>query len=324
MGLAELIGYVESLRQRAGADELPSRYRGVMLGLAAGNALGLHVEGEARESIEQRFPGGVREVDAAEVRRPWDDDLAQAMLLAEALLAHGALDPDDVARRLVEWREEGGRGIGVQTASVITLFEEGVPPAAAARRVWEESERKAAGNGALVRCPPVALYFRNEPASLVQQSAVSAQITHADPRCIWSAVAFNVALAAALAGERPDLAELAELLAGAGAVRTVVDTVAKAGQGFLEARALDGRHMGYTLVALDVGLWCLARAKDFEDTLSAVVSAGGDTDTNGAVAGAALGAIFGADAIPERWLGRIRDTDLVEETADALCDHASV
>lgn len=324
MALAELIGYVDSMRSRADLDDLPPRYRGVMLGLAAGNALGLQVEGEARESIEERFPGGVREVDAAEVRRPWDDDLAQAMLLAEALLEQGALDPADVARRLVDWRAENGRGIGVQTAAAIALFEEGVAPADAARRVWEASERKAAGNGALMRCPPVALYFRNEPAGLVQQTAVSAGITHVDPRCIWSAVALNVALSAALAGERPDLAELAELLAGAGAVRTVVDTVAKAGQGFLESRSLDGRHMGYTLVALDVGLWCLARAKDFEDTLSAVVSAGGDTDTNGAVAGACLGAIFGADAIPERWLGRIRDTDLIEETADALCDHAAV
>ena len=36
-----------------------------------------------------------------------------------------------------------------------------------------------------------------------------------------------------------------------------------------------------------------------------VVSAGGDTDTNGAVAGAVLGARFGCRAIPPRWRGAV-------------------
>ena len=37
------------------------------------------------------------------------------------------------------------------------------------------------------------------------------------------------------------------------------------------------------------------------EAMVAVVSAGGDTDTNGVVAGAVLGARFGGGAIPPRW-----------------------
>ena len=63
--------------------------------------------------------------------------------------------------------------------------------------------------------------------------------------------------------------------------------------------------MGYTLKAMQVALWCALRAPDFEEAMVAVVSAGGDTDTNGAVAGAVLGARFGCRAIPPRWRGAV-------------------
>ena len=39
--------------------------------------------------------------------------------------------------------------------------------------------------------------------------------------------------------------------------------------------------------------------------MSAIVSAGGDTDTNGAIAGAVLGVRFGHQAIPARWRNHV-------------------
>ena len=57
---------------------------------------------------------------------------------------------------------------------------------------------------------------------------------------------------------------------------------------------------------------------NFADAVVSVVSVGGDTDTNGAVAGAVLGARYGASAIPERWLACVPERDRVERLADAL------
>ena len=89
-----------------------------------------------------------------------------------------------------------------------------------------------------------------------------------------------------------------------------------------EEIGLDGWHMGYTLKAMQVALWCARRAADFEEALVAVVSAGGDTDTNGAAAGAVLGARFGFDAIPRRWRDQVAelraDRDAMEAWADRL------
>ena len=69
----------------------------------------------------------------------------------------------------------------------------------------------------------------------------------------------------------------------------------------------DGNSMGYTLLTLLIGLIAYWRADSFERTLSNIIEAGGDTDTNGAVAGALLGARFGLEAIPRRWRDRITE-----------------
>ena len=53
-----------------------------------------------------------------------------------------------------------------------------------------------------------------------------------------------------------------------------------------------------------------------------IVSAGGDTDTNGAVAGAVLGARYGATAIPERWIDCVPLRDRLESLALKLVNAA--
>ena len=57
---------------------------------------------------------------------------------------------------------------------------------------------------------------------------------------------------------------------------------------------------------------------DLEAGLRQVVEAGGDTDTNAAVAGAVLGARYGVSAIPERWLACVPEGERIEGLADAL------
>ena len=103
--LAELIGSGPATPLDA------DRARGVLLGLAVGNLLGLPVEGASESAIRDAYPNGVSELDPRERHRPMDDDLAQAVDLAEAL----AYDPDPVdgfADRLVQWRSENGRASG--------------------------------------------------------------------------------------------------------------------------------------------------------------------------------------------------------------------
>ena len=346
--------------------ELQDRCRGLMVGLAAGNLLGILCEGWPREEIRLRWPDGVRDIEA-QPGYPDDDDLAQAVILAEDSIAGDELDADKLARRFWVWGEENGLGMGNATAETLARYggsrprryasrnrsarrggsagsdftgarePEGLPALQASRAAWEDSGGKAAGNGAVMRCAPLAIRWRHDDAALVRNTVCSAAVTHWDSRCIWSSVFVNLAIASLLR-EPPDaelrLVERAEqareTLGDAltpfgidGPARsTVTEALGILGITTAEDIGLDGWDMGFTLKALRVAMWCMHRAANFEEALIAVINAGGDTDTNGAVAGAVLGARFGLDAIPGRWRGQVArlraERTAMEEWADRL------
>lgn len=337
--------------------ELLERARGMMVGIGAGNLLGIRFEGwSTAEDLRETHPDGVREIEA-KPGYPDDDDLAQAILLAEACAGFDALDPHDLMRRLWEWAEINGAGMGILTGDVLTRYggdyprremrnarrygEEpsGEPPREpvggkggdafeSSRSVWEDSGRNAAGNGSVMRCGPVALRWLDDDAALARNSVVSAAVTHWDPRCIWSTLLADFAIAACLRGEPIEAdgllnrAEAALRAAGAELAQfelpdepppDVLDAVATAlapGAQVADLR-LDSGGIGYAPKALAATLWAAHHAESVEDGLSAIVSAGGDTDTNAAPAGAALGARFGIEGIPLRWRERI--TELRED-----------
>jgi ADP-ribosyl-[dinitrogen reductase] hydrolase len=315
----------EMLQSQPGANRpkaLRDRYRGTLLGLAVGNALGLPVESWPKAEIRRRFPSGIREIDPDEMKLPWDDDLAQAVIIAEAILEHDTLERSDLAARLTEWASSNGRGMGSQTRAVINALRHGMSPSEAARVVWEQSGGSAAGNGAVMRCAPVAMRWRRDEARLREESERSAEVTHHDPRCGWSAYAVNLAIAGALGGRRTSIDSVARAMVDAEVGPHTIRAVRRAAAPSLDGLELDGSGIGFTLKAMQVGLWCLENGSDFETTLLAVVHAGGDTDTNGAVAGAVLGALHGADAIPERWASHIPQAERLLSIADQLLERA--
>ena len=340
-------------------SKLDDRARGLMAGIAAGNLLGIVQEGWPRERIAAEFPEGVREIEARS-GYPDDDDVAQAIVIAAAA-AEGPLDPHDLGRRFWEWAEVNGAGMGGLTGDVLTRYG-GRRPRRVARnrrtRAWErlvepvrnpaggvavaaehvavrepvgvpitEASRTAwcgsrAGNGAAMRCAPIAIRWRGETAALVRNGIFSAVPTHWDCRCGWSCALLNLAAGAALRGEVISADEL--LAAGLDGVSTALSelhrygyearvpesvraAVRQASETDIDGLSLDGESKGYTLLALQVGLTAYWRASSFEQGLRSVVEAGGDTDTNGAVVGALLGARFGIEAIPRRWRNRVAE-----------------
>ncbi|MEK7315194.1 MAG: ADP-ribosylglycohydrolase family protein [Candidatus Eisenbacteria bacterium] len=305
-------------------ETLAGRYRGAMLGLAAGNVLGLPVEGYPRTLIARHHPEGLRDIPREEKRLPWDDDLAQAVILAESIVEFDRLEVEDLASRLLAWRRANGRGMGHLTRRVLDAIENGASPHDAARVVWEDTGKNAAGNGAVMRCAPAALRWRRDPERLVAETNRSALATHFDPRCGWSSVVVNIAIAAALEGRRVDPADLADAVDEAGAPAAVGSAVRASAGVILDALVLDhDNSMGYTLKAMQAGLWALEQDGSAEETLIAIVNAGGDTDTNGAVAGAALGALHGESALPKRWIENIAGTSELTDLAEQLLERAT-
>ena len=195
---------LSSLLDGAEADlkRLRERARGVMLGLAVGNLLGLPVESWHFRDIDRSYHEGLINIEPREAIRPMDDDLAHAVELGEALLEGGDYI-DGFANRLVTWARENGRGMGILTHRVIQELEAGHTPPEAARLVYESNP--IAPNGGVMRCAPVALARHRQPEMLVTDSAATCVVTHYAPTCQWSCIIVNATIAMLLRGAKPDL-----------------------------------------------------------------------------------------------------------------------
>ena len=84
--------------------------------------------------------------------------------------------------------------------------------------------------------------------------------------------------------------------------RLLIDTI----QGAAEGPPSDYVHQqGWVMIAFRNALWQLLNAPSFEEGVVDTVMRGGDTDTNAAICGALLGAVYGIDAIPTQWVDSI-------------------
>lgn len=289
---------------------LAERARGMLLGHAAGNALGVPTEDLATaEAIAARWPGGVREIERRDTpASPWDDDVALGLILGEELLA-SPVDLRRIATRWSAWARTDGRGIGPQTRSALAHFEAtGVPPADPGRP----------SNGALSRTLPLALATLGSRRNLISGTWHIAALTHPDPRSAWAAVALNVAAARLLEGYRDFVPDVLEVLRANDAPAAVAEAVRRVPLERRESLPLDPASAGLAAATLEVALWFAWHEPNLERGVTWLAGAGGDTDTNAAVAGGLMGARDGERAVPARWVAALADPDRLCRLADSL------
>lgn len=294
-----------------------TRARGALLGLVIGNQLGVPTEHLSAEGIRAAFPNGVRDLQPAPAGSPFDDDAAMTLLLAQSLVERGEFDASDVAERWVQWLRTDGRGVGVTTEQALRLIELGAEPFEAGRVA--HSGGAAAGNGAVMRCIPVALRYHDNVEKLIRASTQQAAITHADERCTWGAAAVNLAARELLHGNPHFVEEVLHRLEGV-APRVLVESIRRVpweDVGTLPL-AVPGQF-GYVVHCVEIAFWCALHRSSLEQALVFLAEAGGDTDTNAAVAGALLGARDGETGIPPRWLEQLGSaSSSVTELAERL------
>ena len=293
------------------------RARGVLLGLAVGNVLGLPVHFRPRAELLARYPDGVNAVDPDEAWRPLDDDLAHALELGEALL-----DGDPVASlraRLIRWKHENGRNSGRTTTLAIANLERGLPVPEAAIHA-SELLSVAPGSGATMRSAPLAILHCADPAAMFRAGIATCLVTHAATECQWSVLLVTALIASHLRGEAPTLESIASALERDGApdgftaaVRAVDPHCDPSVIGFEYATESSA------VLAAQSAAWASSvPSSEFSAPLVRIVSAGGDTDTHGAIAGAVLGARFGLSTLPREWLVAVPQRPRIERLAFLL------
>jgi ADP-ribosylglycohydrolase len=284
------------------------RARGALLGLAVGDALGTTLEFEVRDAPS--FPtlatgphreivgGGPFGLPPGQVT----DDTQMACCIAASLGAHGTFVVEDVARRYVEWHGHAF-DVGNQTAAALRAIAAGRDPRTAGRDVWEQNGRRPAGNGSLMRTAAIGVFFAEDLGALRRAARADSEITHFDPRCVEACIAFDAAIASgvASAGDANAMWSAARAEIESAELARDLDLARAEDPDLFSEEVHLHRHQGFVRVAFRLAFWELLHAPSLEAALVDVVNRGGDADTNGAVAGALLGARYGEDAIPARW-----------------------
>lgn len=273
---------------------LQERIKGCLWGLMCGDALGAPVEFKSPAQLAAHYPQGVRSMvegwgnTALLVRGEITDDSEMAIALLDSLVQHGGFSPEQVREAYVDWLTSDPADVG------ITIYH-----ALAFRQYNLDSQ----ANGALMRVAPLAVWAVLHPETDAQTAAVQdARLTHIHPKCSVANAVYIGAVYDALRGlSREEIyaaaLELAEISPEIHAVLTAAATAEPAYR----------PNGGWLHHALQAAFYWLLHAESYEQALCAIVNQLGDPDTNGAIAGALLGAYFGINAIPAEWRQTVLD-----------------
>jgi ADP-ribosyl-[dinitrogen reductase] hydrolase len=285
------------------------RFRGALIGLAVGDAVGTTVEFKPPgtfEPVTDMVGGGCFNLKAG----AWTDDTSMALCLAESLLERDGFDPVDQLERYVRWYREGYRSstgkcfdIGNSTRHAMERFERTHEPYPG------DHDPGGGGNGPLMKLAPVVLAYAHRPEEAIARAAESARTTHGAPEAIAACRYLAGLLVGALAGvERAELlrSEPFEPVPGIWDEAPLTPEVLSVARGsYLVAEPPRINGGGYSVDALEAALWALRSTSTFADGVLAAANLGGDADTTAAIYGQLAGAIYGVEAIPLRWRERV-------------------
>jgi len=297
------------------------RYRGCLLGLATGDALGTTLEFHSPGSftpLKDMVGGGPFHLRPGE----WTDDTSMALCLAESLIERKGFDPVDQLECYDRWFRTGHLSstggcfdIGNTTRQALQLFEQTHQP------YCGSTETYSAGNGSLMRLAPVALFYARKPDDAIQYCGESSRTTHGAAEAVDACRYFGALLIGALNGKSKDeiLTSHYSPLPGYWDGHPLAPAIDEVAGGTFKRRqppAIQGS--GYVVKALEAALWAFYHGTSFRDGCLRAANLGDDADTTAAIYGQLAGTFYGENNIPAEWRAKLALSELIEEYAERL------
>ena len=267
--------------------QLRDRVAGAYLGLAVGDALGATTEFMTPAEIRHQYGIHKRIVGGGWLRlKPGQvtDDTTMSLALGESIIRESGVYSDKVAVAFSDWMKSKPVDIGNTVRRGIIHY-----------RTSGESTVKLneydAGNGACMRCLPVAIFHLGDPlADTLKAVRAQSHVTHNNPVSDAGTEAITRMLQSAFSGQsRTD-------------VEFLIDQLCVE---FPEFR-YQGKRMenpsGWIVDTLKAVFQAFFNNDTFEAAMVDVVNRGGDSDTTGAILGMLAGACYGVASIPPQWL----------------------
>jgi ADP-ribosyl-[dinitrogen reductase] hydrolase len=297
------------------------RYRGALLGLACGDAVGTALEFSKPGTfvpITDMIGGGPFNLQPGQ----WTDDTSMALCLAESLVECGAFDLKDQIERYYKWYDEGYLSstgtcfdIGGTTQRALLAFKQSGDPLCGLH------DERSAGNGSIMRLAPVPLFFAADAKKAIEMSGESSKTTHALDLCVDACRYFGGLLAGAVGGATKAqlLSPMYAPIEGYWDENPLCGPIAAIARGSFALRSPDEiRGTGYVVQSLEAALWAFDMTDTFESGCLSAANLGDDADTTAAVYGQLAGAFYGEHAIPDRWRSKLCMKQIIEGYAERL------
>ena len=286
-----------------------NKYKGCLVGLAVGDAIGTTVEFMDRgtfPTVTTMTGGGPFNLKAGQ----WTDDTSMALCLANSLIENG-FDAHDQIKKYIKWKDCGYMSvtgycfdIGGTVNSALSKYQrDSTSP------YCGSTNNYASGNGGILRIAPIPMYFKNYDDA-IKYGVLSSEVTHGSNVCIESAVIMTRLLHAVLNDNITKDACKKLVLSNVIPIFRTTD--------FINKPIKDINGSGYVVESLEAALWCFFNTDGFEDAILTAVNLGNNADTTAAIVGQIAGAYYGYDTIPKVWLNKLYWHDSIVDTAAKL------
>lgn len=297
------------------------RYKGCLLGLAVGDALGTTLEFKPPgtfKPITDMIGGGPFGLKPGQ----WTDDTSMALCLAESIVECQGFDMVDQLKRYVSWFRKGHLSstgecfdIGNTVYRALLQYEETSDPFSG------QADPMSAGNGSIMRLAPVPMTWAYDSEKAIHLCGESSKTTHALRATVDACRYFGGLIIGALKGESKEvlLSEKYCPIEGYWEKHPLVAAISQVAAGsFRRKSPPDIKGSGYVVHSLEAALWAFYKTNSFKEGALLAVNLGDDADTTGAVYGQIAGAYFGKLGIPQSWLQKVAMGEYIEEIVDGL------
>ena len=298
------------------------KFQGCLLGVAIGDTLGHPFEGVLRQEIHSNFEDFEEFINTnRKLFTTYTDDTQLTIHTAKALIQGNGFNIDNFIREYVSWLEDPPIGPGYGCISSIQKLKYGIP--------WDQATSNSGGNGTVMRIAPIGLFYCKNLKDLKSSAIKSSIITHSHPAAsagaiiIARAIAFLIdknpetgfsideffkVIISSISGSQEEIWE--EFIKILDKLRSNLDIPIEAGlikfsQVGVKSPYFIEQYLGqafvhpYTISTVICSIFIfLKRLSSFQDCIFELATAGGDSDTIGAIGGSLAGVYFGYNNIP--------------------------
>ncbi len=284
------------------------RVLGGLFGVACGDALGGTLEFTPKYIGVEKYGFHKDIIGGGEMNlKPGDvtDDTVMTIAVGKGIIENPNSPIEAIGRNFVDWYDTDPTDIGITCQDAIGEFIECGDWNKAGRRVYRYSNGMNAGNGTLMRCIAVPLYYR-EFDKMVEITKAQSDMTHYNIKASDACTLYNTIIY--------------KYLNGGDKIETIKE-VLKDHVEYDKVFNMNKKNLnpsGYVVETLQCALWCFINNSTVEDIICEAVNLYGDPDTIGAIAGGLAGVYYGYNSIPKRWREKIILKDKLISLGESL------